>query len=94
MTSSMRSRNTPSRKRYLLSFLTAASALLFVFFTASTIRWLVAPHSDVVTTDTYSFSYTTDAVEHNTRYPNIRRTISWHLLGFRFQLVRQVLYPR
>jgi hypothetical protein len=74
--------------------LTAASALLCLLFTVSTIRWLVQPRSDVITTDSYGFNYTTYAVEHNSRYPNIRRTISWYLLGFRFELVRQVLYPR
>lgn len=93
-TSSVPSRTAPRHRRYLLPLLTAASALLFVFLTASTIRWLTEPRSDVITTDAWSFSYTTDAVEHNTRYPNIRRTIIWHRLGFRFELVRQVLYPR
>ena len=52
------------------------------------------PRSDLITADSYGFTYRTYAVEHNTRYPNSRRTISWHLLGFRFELVRQIVVDR
>jgi hypothetical protein len=88
------SSNPHRRKRSLLLFSTAVSALLLLFFTASTIRWLLEPPSDVTTSDSYSFSYTTKALEHNTRYPNGRQTIDWNLLGFRLDLSRLVLYPR
>ncbi|MGH7176479.1 MAG: hypothetical protein ACREJC_03775, partial [Tepidisphaeraceae bacterium] len=73
------------------------------------LHWYLQPHSDfysvlahwsptqqtsIAVGDGAGIGHRTDAVEHNTRYPNIRRTIDWRLLGFRFELVRQVLYPR
>jgi len=93
----------------LIPWLTAASALLCLLFITSSLHWYLQPHSDfysvfahwsptrqtsIAVSDGVGIGHTTDAVEHNTRYPNIRQMINWHLLGFHFELVRQVLYPR
>lgn len=52
------------------------------------------PRSDFITSNSYEFSYRTSALEYDARHPNIRQTIGWHLLGFRLDVVRLVLYPR
>jgi hypothetical protein len=91
------------------SAITALSALLCLIFAASTLHWYLQSRSDFYPsflrwspTSQTDFAiqnglhvgHRTDAVENNTHYPNTRQTIDWHVLGFRFNLVRQVYYPR
>ena len=70
------------------------STILLIACSIVSLRCLLQPHSDFMRVYEYGFEHTTDAVAHNSRYPNSRQTINWHALGFRFDLVRLVLYPR